>query len=275
MNNKRSDWYNVPCGASRATACAGRIHSDRPHVTLNNELNNFNDFTGILLASGFSIGGGYDEGVYAIVDFDWLNVPTGSPIAWHTGDLETDPWEWRVRVLNERDDVAYAKCFFKKSGYITREFYPYFLALRRGGCTHRQGVREFDDDYANGKISHCAKRIYETVCERGELPLQEIKTYGGFGREEKSRFDSALTELQMRMYLTICGTRRRMNNKGEEYGWEATMFCTTEKFWESTDVFYLAAGLDETDAYAAIRERVLKLNPNADETKIRKFAYGR
>lgn len=232
------------------------------------QLNNFNDFIKILLASGFSIGGGYNEGIYAIVNYDWLNVPPGSPVAWHTGDQETDPWEWRVRVLNERDDIAYAKCFFKKSGYITREFYPYFLALRRSG-------REFDDDYTAGLISHYSKRIYDVICKHGELPLQEIKSFGGFGRDEKSKFDSALTELQMRLYLSICGTSRKMNTKGEEYGWNSTVFCTTERFWEHTDVFDRAAKLDDAIAYTAIRERVLSLNPNADEKAIRKFAYGR
>jgi hypothetical protein len=231
------------------------------------ELYNFNDFVQILLASGFSTGGGSDGGVYAIVDFDWQNTPPGSPIVWHTGDPETDPWEWRVRVLRERGDIAYAKCFFRKSGYITEGFYPYFLALRRGG-------RAFEDDYADGSMSRHAKRIYDVVREYGELPLHEIKALGGFGREDKSRFNSALTELQMRLYLTICGTRRRMNAQGEEYGWDTTVFCTAERFWERTDVFGRAAGLDAADAYAAIRERVLELNPDAVEKKIHKFAYG-
>ena len=164
---------------------------------MNPKLANFNDFIIILLDSGFSIGGGNDEGIYAIVDYDWLTVPPGSPIVWHTGDLETDPWEWRVRVLNERSDIAYAKCFFKKSGYITQELYPYFLTLRRG-CL------DFDDEYADGNISHNAKRIYEAIRECAELPLQEIKQLGGFGRDEKSKFDTALTELQIlsaRKYL--------------------------------------------------------------------------
>jgi len=237
-------------------------------IKMYQNLNNFNDFIKILLASGFSIGGGNDEGVYAIVDHDWQTVPLGSPIIWHTGDPETDPWEWRIRVLNERDDIAYAKCFFKKSGYITREFYPFFLSLRRGG-------RDFEDEYADGLISFHAKRIYDAVRDNGELPIQEITRIGGFGRDEKSKFDATLTELQMRLFLTICGTRRRINAIGEEYGWETTVFCTTERFWENTDVYAQAAKVDEAVAYAAIRERVLELNPGADEKKIRKFAYGR
>jgi len=231
-------------------------------------LNNFSDFTDRLLDAGFSIGGGNDEGIYAIVNYDWLNPPPGAKILWHTGDPETDPWEWRIRVLNERDDIAYSKCFFKKSGYITREFYPYFLALRRGGA-------ELQDEYSDGKISYHAKRIYETICEYGQLPMHEIKTLGGFSKEDKSKFDAALLDLQMRLYITICGTKRKRNKYGEEYGWNTTMFCTTESFWEHTDVFERAAAIGEEDAFEAIRKRVLLLNPNAEEKKIRKFAYGK
>jgi hypothetical protein len=231
-------------------------------------LRNYGDFLQMLLDAGFSLGGGSDEGVYAVVDFGWQHVPPGSPIVWHTGDPETDPWEWRVRVLNEREDVAYAKCFFKKSGYITQEFYPYFLALRRGG-------RALRDEYADGLVSQYAKRIYDTILEHGDLPLHELKLLGGFGKEEKSKFDAALTELQMRLYLTICGARRRCNARGEEYGWNTTMFRTTEAFWEGTDVFARAAQLTEAEAYAAVRDRVRKLNPSADEKKVYKFAYGK
>ncbi len=91
----------------------------------------FQEFCDELLESGFSMGGGNAKGIYAVVPFDWKNPVQGCPIAWHTGDPETDPWEWRMRVLEERDDIAYGKVFFGVSGYITREWYPYFLAVRR------------------------------------------------------------------------------------------------------------------------------------------------
>ena len=232
------------------------------------QLNNYNDFVKLLLSAGFSMGGGNDEGIYAVVGHGWQEIPEDSPVIWHTGDPETDPWEWRIRVLDERGDISYAKCFFRKSGYISEEYYPYFLAVRRAG-------REFTDEYDSGMISHYAKRIYDVVREYKAASLREIKLFGGFGRDEKSKFDSALTELQMRMYLTICSARRRKNKLGEEYGWETTVFCTTERFWERSDVFSKTSKLTETDAFAAIRERVLKLNPNANEKQIRKFAYGR
>jgi len=46
---------------------------------MTDSLNNFDDFLRILFASGFSSGGGNDESVYAIVDYDWLSIPPGSP----------------------------------------------------------------------------------------------------------------------------------------------------------------------------------------------------
>ena len=171
-------------------------------------------------------------------------------------------------ALDERDDIAYGKLFFKKSGFITKEWYPYFFALRRGYIS-------FDEAYSDGKISNFAKRIYEVVSTEGSLPTEEIKRFGGFGKEDKSKFDSALTDLQMRLFITTDGRRNKHNNYGEEYGWASATFCTTERFWEHTDVFELADKLNEEEAFAAIHEQVLKLNPNADEKKIRKFAYGK
>ena len=214
-----------------------------------------------LLKAGFSVGGGNDEGVFSL-----LKQHGDSSLRYHTGDPETDPWEWRMRVLNERSDIAYSKVFFRKTGYITREWYPYFLAVRRGG-------RMFEEDYESGTISHFAKRIYEAVTENGRLALEEIKRVAGFSREEKSKFDTALTELQMRFYLTMCGEQRKVSVKGEEYGWPSTMFCAPEMFW-SEDVFTEAARIGADEALAAIEERVLELNPLANEKKIVKFIKG-
>ena len=87
-------------------------------------IRNYSDFCEELLKCGFSMGGGNARGIYALISFDWKNVPPDSPIVWHTGDPETDPWEWRMRVLQERDDIAYGKVFFGASGYITKEWYP-------------------------------------------------------------------------------------------------------------------------------------------------------
>ena len=231
------------------------------------EIRNYADFVQALMKSGFSLGGGNDEGIFSLISWSWDETPPyDTPVRWHTGNADTDPWEWRMRVLDERRDIAYGKVFFKKSGFITKEYAPYFLAARRG-------KEEFDGAYEAGTLSHAAKRIYNTVLEYGTLPLHAIKQLASFGAEEKSRFDSALTELQMRMFLTMCGRQQKLSQKGEEYGWYSTVFCTTEQFW-GEEIFSQAAKIKKADAIEAISERVLLLNPTAEAKKVQKFILG-
>lgn len=220
----------------------------------------YDDFIDRLLTAGISIGGENGEGIFTLCD------SFGEEIEWHTGQPDTDPWEWRIRVLDERDDIAYGKVFFKKSGYITKEWYPYFYSVRRGG-------NSFDEEYENGNISIYGKRIYEVFKEHETLPLHLIKEYAGFTKEEKSKFDRGLTELQMKLYLTMCARARKRSKKGEEYGWSATVFCKTEDYFPP-EVINMAQELSKEEGYEKIREQILSLNPDAAEKKIRKFIQG-
>lgn len=231
------------------------------------QIMNYADFLLALLEAGFSMGGGNAEGIYALLPWGWDEQPPyDTPVRWHTGDPETDPWEWRMRVLDEREDIAYAKVFFKKSGYMTRAWAPAFLAARREGKTLSQ-------EYAEGLISAHAKRVYDAVRANEILPLHAIAPLCGFDKEEKPKVERALVELQMKLYLTMCGRQRKVSRMGEEYGWFSTMFCTTEHFWGEA-VFDEAARLNQNDAAARISRRVLSLNPQAGEKKIAKFISG-
>ena len=231
------------------------------------EIRNYGDFINVLLAAGFSTGSGNAEGVFAVVPWGWPHsAPYDSPVRWHTGDPETDPWQWRERVLDERDDIAYGKLFCRKSGYITREWYPYFYAARRGG-------RDFDEDYEDGQISQAAKRIYGVIEQNGATPVHIVKQLAGFMREEKSRFDSAIIELQMKMYLTVSGRQQKQSNMGLLYGWASTVYCKTEDFFGG-EFLDEAAELSPEKATADITERILELNPAATAAKIAKFIGG-
>lgn len=223
----------------------------------------YDDFCRELLNAGFSLGGGSDKEIYAVVPFDWTEQPAGTPVRWHTGDPETDPWEWRMRVLEERSDIAYAKVFFRASGYITEEWYPYFLAVRRQGMS-------FEEAREEGRVSELSRRIYNAVQENGRVPMHEIKRLAGLRDETSAHIEKAMTDLQMGMFLTICGRQQKRNAYGELYGWSSTVFCTPEEFWhrEFDDL------PDCDQAIQKICARVSQLNPSAQERKIRKFIYG-
>lgn len=98
----------------------------------------YDDFVHELKSAGFTLVGENPDGIFS------LGTLFGEKIRWHTEDPETDPWEWRMRVLEERDDIAYGKLFFKKGGFITREWY-----LR---CTCSSEPRAFRGREARGLI---------------------------------------------------------------------------------------------------------------------------
>jgi len=229
---------------------------------------NYNDFIQTLLTAGFSMAYGGSQGIYSIIDWSWDEQPPfDTPIAFHTGEPETDPWEWRMRVLDERNDIAYAKLFYKKSGFITKEWYPYFLAARRGGST-------FDEAYEDGTISHDAKRIYDVVSASESMATHDIRRTAGFSaKEDKPAYDKALTELQMRMYLTTCGKAYKTVRQAEGNCWASTVLCTTESFF-GEPVFEQANKILKDEAFHKIRAQILCLNPAAQEKKIAKFIQG-
>ena len=91
-------------------------------------LNNFDDFIATLLQAGFSTGSGNSEGIYAVVPFGWNeNPPFSTKVRWHTGDLETDPWEWRIRVLKERDEARLWKSILQKERLHNRKMVSIFF----------------------------------------------------------------------------------------------------------------------------------------------------
>lgn len=229
-------------------------------------IRNYNDFISSLLSCGFSIGGGRNDGIFSLL-WSWNESPPyETPVRWHTGDKETDPWEWRIRVVTERDDIACSKLFFNKTGYITRDWYPYFLAARRPNLS-------FEDDYAAGMLSVWEKRVYDCIRKNGRIAYHNIKITTGFTAADKSKFERAIVALQMKMYITSCGQEQKLSQMGIPYGWPSMVFCTAEDYM-GTEVFDAAMEIGENEAVEKITAQVYRLNPDADSKNIMKFITG-
>lgn len=88
----------------RRHAAAGKeTHSARENGCCSTRgrlmIQNFTDFRSALAEAGFSMGGGNAKGIYAVIPYSWEQQDAvSSPVKWHTGDAETDPWEWRMRM---------------------------------------------------------------------------------------------------------------------------------------------------------------------------------
>ncbi len=215
-------------------------------------IHGYGDFCARLRQAGFSIGGDNSEGIFALCDY------FGSNIHWHTGDPETDPWAWRMRVLTEESGIGYGKLFFQKGGFVTREWVPCFIANKRHG-------RTFEEVYREGHMSQLERSICRYVEDKGEAALHNIKAAVG----EKG-LEAALAKLQTGMFLTISGQTMRLSKDNMPYGWPVTTFRLTDDFW-GPDVVKEAHAMSAGEARERIVQRVYELNPGVEMKALERF----
>lgn len=126
--------------------------------------------------------------------------------------------------------------------------------------------------YYDGLISNLAKRIYDLVNDTPNISLYEIKMSLGLDKSQKSKIDSAITLLQMKMFITISGQKYKLSKAGEKYGWPVTtFFCRTEDFFGKEVFFALSDEIGHQEAINRVTEQIFKLNPNANNKAIVKF----
>ena len=161
--------------------------------------------------------------------------------SWWTGDVELDPWEWRV-VLARTGRVAYGKFFAGRAGFISKKWFPYFANYRRDGY-------DFDALYEEGKAEFRSKLLMDLFMPEGVEPREvnvkiledygccdslytyEMKERAGFGKGGQKNFEGVLTRLQMQTYLIASDFRPRLNKKGESYGWSVALMTPPEYLW--------------------------------------------
>jgi len=223
----------------------------------NTKITEYRDFVSIVEDMGFMP---LSNNCINFISLDGSSGLTESDL-WHT-NLPSDPWMWRVQIVQEHK-AAYAKLFHKKPGFISLEWYPKFLAARRKG-------RTFEEMYSEGFLSNDAKKIY-TLFEANEiLAVHEIKSMAGFTKELNSKYESAMCELQMGMFITVNGTKQKISAKGEEYGWPATAYSTVET-WAGDKLIEKAKGIKPKDAMDEILQRIKEITPHAESAKIKRF----
>lgn len=181
---------------------------------------------------------------------------------WWASNSETDPWEWRS-VLAAEGNIAYGKLFKNKAGFISKEWYPLFASYRRDGY-------DFDSRYEDGLGSRKAKNIIDVLTEHKCLASHEIKSLAGFGKEGEKGFDTTMTLLQMQTYITVRGFQRKLNKKGEEYGWAAGVYSLSEELY-GEDYIRSAYQISPTDAKDKIINHLLQIYPGVTYEAASKF----
>ena len=170
---------------------------------------------------------------------------------WFTGfDGPWEAWDWKGPIAR-RKNCIYGKLFNKKAGFVSREWYPDLANWRRDGY-------DFDALYDDGKASHDDKLVYDMVDQREDSVLsKELKKLGGFRKGGKKGFDTIITRLQMRSYVSIADFEYQMDRCGRPYGWGVARYSTPEaQFGEALmeEVYRQEPEESRRRVYAYLRE---------------------
>lgn len=182
-----------------------------------------------------------------------------SNLYWWSGDPEQDPWEWRTWIARS-GRVAYGKFFGKKAGFISKAWFPHFSNWRRDGY-------DFDSRWDEELASLRQKRIMDQFEQEKEWFSFQLKRMAGFGKEGEKNFEGTVTDLQMYGYLLIRDFRRRLNKKGQPYGWPVSVYTTPEALWGYAHISS-AYSTDPAQSKALIYQQVQANFPAATEATL-------
>jgi hypothetical protein len=122
------------------------------------------------------------------------------PLPSHHDDRELGwAWSWKDS-LPVAGKVLYGKFLRKKPVFVSLDLAPCLYAL---SPNYGEPAEDYLQDYLDGRLSVEAKQVYEALLAQGALPTSRLRREAGLGgKQNASRFERALTELQMDMRIT-------------------------------------------------------------------------
>lgn len=182
------------------------------------------------------------------------------PEQWHTGDPETDPWQWKDRAANERK-LAFGCLLGGHKGFISESLYPYFYA-----ACHPRGAME--ERWAEGAISYTEWQIWQIFCQNGEPDTGEIRRLMGVTKKQgANKVDNAMKELQRTFYITVSGNRRKLNRRGEPYGWAVNTYMKVTD-WAPESWLAKADKISREEAVARILDVGISISNSVERKEL-------
>lgn len=184
---------------------------------------------------------------------------------WHTGDPETDPWQWKDRAAEERR-LAFGCLLGGFKGFVAPALYPLFFAASRP-------AQSLAERYEAGLIPRPLWQAWQLFTPGAQLSSAAIRDrLLGKSREGVSKVDSAITQLQREYWITVCGNQRKIAANGQPYGWPANAYALTDEFLAD---WLPRRPLPQAEAQAAVLAHCLKEFSAVDEKKLAKALFKR
>lgn len=150
---------------------------------------------------------------------DWSAEAAADEEAQYTrlpeGGWEWPLWQWKGDVLRE-SGCAYGKFFDRKTGFVSREWWPDF-------CNHRRSrLPQPEPDSVE-------QMILQTLREHGSLTTRGLRAACGLGGPNiRGRFDTLIARLQMCCRVVTEDFVYPHDRHGRQYGWGWAVLTTPE-----------------------------------------------
>jgi len=136
---------------------------------------------------------------------------------WHTGDPDTDPWQWKNRAADEKR-LAFGCILGGHKGFVAARMYPLFYQ-----AFHPR--EHMEERWASCQISQTVWQLWRLFEEKTLLNTSDIRREMGVTlKKGGSKVDRAITELQQYYYITVAGSRQKADKYGQPYGWPANVY---------------------------------------------------
>jgi hypothetical protein len=178
------------------------------------------------------------------------------PEQWHTGDPETDPWQWKDRAAHEKR-AAYGSILGGKKGFVAPRLYPAFVAACRPALP-------LSERYAAGELKQVIWQLWQVFEKHPLLNTSDVRRLMGVSKGSGATpIDSAIVQLEREYYITTAGVRQKVAQNGRPYGWPATVYDRVTH-WAPEDWLRAAAALRVHDARQQILDAAKAMGQPVD-----------
>jgi hypothetical protein len=140
---------------------------------------------------------------------------------WHTGDPDTDPWQWKDRAVSEHK-LAFGCVINGYKGFLSKDMYPLFYNA------YREAV-SLEERYLDGLVPKMEMDIFRMFLSGAVLSTADVRSAVQVTKKQGAfEADSALKSLQRQFLISVCGSKRKLSYEGLPYGWPANAYCLTE-----------------------------------------------
>lgn len=206
-------------------------------------------------------------------NIEGFSIEEMTPESLWFSDEQDGPWEWKGPVIRN-GNCAYGKLFRGKAGYVSLEWYPELLNLRR----------------AHYHLTEAENKVYNTLVTHESLLSKELKKMCGFKRTiARSRnpidsliktpiphdghsegFETIMTRLQMHAYVVIADFEYQYTADGKRYGWGIARYTTPEALFDK-EVALKCNEHSPEESLKRLQDYLIRLLPQASEAQIMDF----